>query len=249
MSFALPQSVKMRVHSIQRFCLHDGPGIRTTVFLQGCSLRCWWCHNPKAQAKSCPSTNVWHVDQLLETVERDAPYWRSSDGGITLSGGEPLLQAKAAETFFAEMKRRGHHCTIETAGAAPLSHVQRLAPWVDLWLWDVKSADADVFHRGTEGDVWQVLDNLAWLLNQTEAVVRIRVPLIARFNDDERAQALIADWLVSQRRVAPVEILPGHDIGRSSSDLARCSAKPDEKHVHTAQQAFASRKLLFQDTA
>lgn len=206
--------MKLRVSRIQRFSLCDGPGIRTTVFCQGCGLRCWWCHNPRTQPVDAPDAVDWRIDELVGALERDRRYWAASCGGVTVSGGEPLMQAEAVAGLLGDLGRRGHHRTIDTCGSATLAAVQQVAPEVDLWLWDVKSMDAEALREATGADRDRILANLAWVLGETDTPVRVRVPVIRRFNDTAAALRPIAAWLDRQPRGVTIEPLAGHDIGR-----------------------------------
>jgi len=223
-------STTLRVNSIQRFCLHDGPGICTTVFLQGCPLRCWWCQNPQTIPLRSDEMREWEIGELADVVERDARFWRPSGGGVTLSGGEPLIQPDGAAGFLELMGRRGHHRCVETAGHVGLPAVQRVAPHVDLWLWDVKSTDPQRFREGTGGEARRPMENLLWVLQHTATDVRVRIPVIAGFNDDEGSAGQLAAFLADLPRRVMVELLPGHDIRRSGPPPTR-SAKVDPGRV------------------
>jgi len=241
-----PQSV-LCVHAVQRFCLRDGPGIRTTVFLQGCPLRCWWCQNPETRPARSVDSRIWHAHHLVDFLERDARYWRHSGGGVTVSGGEPLMQAKAVAGLLELLGQRGHHRAVDTSGAvhragalAPrpsrgrpessgsCAAIERLAPFTDLWLWDVKCIDTERYQRACGGNLEVSLGNLAWVLAQTDAPVIVRVPLIRGFNDDPRECARIGEWLASLARPVSVEVLPGHDLreGKRSGTKRRASVAP-----------------------
>ncbi len=223
-------NLTLRVQRIQRFCLHDGPGIRTTVFAQGCGLRCWWCHNPQTHPPRGAGSRGWPIGALADELERDRRFFDRSGGGVTLCGGEPLLQPDAAAALLAELGRRGVHRTIDTAGHAPRRAVEQAAPHADLWLWDIKHTDADRFFRGTGGDVRRPLDNLRWLLRNYATPVRVRVPVIAGFNDDPEAISGIGDLLASLPRAVEMELLRGHDTGRDPQARgARSSCVSDER--------------------
>jgi pyruvate formate lyase activating enzyme len=203
------------VNSIQRFCTDDGPGIRTTVFLQGCSLRCWWCHNPESVPKQNRRAREWPTEALASELERDARYWASSGGGVTLSGGEPLLQPDSAADLYRRLGQRGHHRAIETAGFVPLSHFQTLAPHVDLWLFDLKTVHAGTFRQHTGGELPLVLSNLHWLLNETNTPITLRTPVIHTFNDTPDAQRAIDEYIAGLPRPVAHQRMQGHDAGRA----------------------------------
>jgi len=208
-----PEPDTLLVNRMQRFCLHDGPGIRTNVFLQGCSLRCWWCQNPDTVPVVSAAARRATIEELVAVCLRDARYWAASGGGVTISGGEPLLQSQGLAAFLTHIGRRGHHRAVETSGAVPRSHVAAVASLVDLWLWDLKAVSAELFAEHTGGDVAQSLDNLTWLLAEVPSEVVLRVPLIATFNaiDDEFER--MARWTERFPRPVPVDLLPGHELG------------------------------------
>ena len=132
------------IFDIKRFAVHDGPGIRTTVFLKGCPLRCWWCHNPESQAmepitveierkvngKRLKATKTYgeilETMDLMEILLRDRHFYEESDGGITFSGGEPLIQTEALAELLLECKKNGLHTTVDTSGFAPKEQFEKI---------------------------------------------------------------------------------------------------------------------------
>ena len=206
------------VFNIQRFSLHDGPGIRTVVFLKGCPLRCLWCANPESQSPACQTASdgtaygerlsdeaVWRV------VERDIPFYEESGGGLTLSGGEPLMQPDFARTLLERAKAVGLHTAIETTGFAPFSVISRLIPYTDLWLYDVKHHDGDAHRAGTGVDNACILENLNTLAASGASVVA-RIPVIPGFNDSPSDARALASLLASAG-VGRADLLPFHQRG------------------------------------
>ena len=202
----------LRVARIQRFCLHDGPGIRTLVFLQGCELRCWWCQNAGMQPAGRGGT-VLDADKLAAEVLRDCRYWRSSGGGVTLSGGDPLSQPDGAAALLDALGRHGVHRCVETSCAVPWDAIQAVDPFVDLWLLDLKSVDARAWREGTGGDPQRALENFRRLLERRAASTWIRMALIRGFNDDTESVRAMAEFLGAAPSAARVQILPGHALG------------------------------------
>ncbi len=209
-------STTLTIHAVQRFCVQDGPGIRTVVFLQGCPLRCWWCHNPAMQPES-PGGTPRRVETLVREVERDARYWVHSGGGVTLSGGEPLLQADGGASFLAALKAHGYHCCVETAGFGPAASISLLDVFTSLWLFDLKTVNGEAFHRACGGDLKPVLSNLRTLLHRRAASVWVRIPLIRGYNDDSESLDGIAGFLADLPTPARIQLLPGHGIGVAGS--------------------------------
>jgi len=231
---------RLRVNRVQRFCLHDGPGIRTTVFLQGCPLRCWWCHNPETLAADSPRASAVGPDALLADLARDAAYWAESGGGITLSGGEPLAQADAVAGLLQSAKDSGYHAAVDTSGAGAPDAVRRLAPHVALWLWDLKAVSPRLAAEGTGGDLRDSLDNLAWVLGETQTPVWLRLPLIRSFNTSEAELAAIGAWVAAQPRVPPVQVLPGHSHGAAKHE----ARDPDERIVPSPDDLDRAVRVL-----
>ena len=181
-----PEPARLSVLNIQRTCVHDGPGIRTTVFFQGCPMRCSWCHNPESQpflSPSSPDTGRT-IPEILEVVDRDREYYRSTHGGLTLSGGEPLAQDRASLVEFLEAaKSEGLHVAVETAGEVPWRAFEACLPHVDLFLFDIKVVGNDSLHRelvGTDGR--RVEANLRRLI-ATGANVQLRMCVVPGHTD------------------------------------------------------------------
>ncbi len=162
----------------------------------------------------------WEVATLAAELLRDERWWRAGGaagvqvGGVTLSGGEPLLQAQGAGELLDCLGGHGTHRVVETAGAAPRQAFETLLPRVELWLYDLKSVDDKVFRAGTGGEAITPMNNLAWLLDETAAEVRVRLPVIHGFNNDDTQLQRMADWLSRRRRRPIVEPLAGHMVNK-----------------------------------
>lgn len=261
-----------RVFNVQRFCLHDGRGIRTTVFLQGCPLSCWWCHNPESQprgaqrvfrasrcircgecvaacpeealclgedgpevdpdrcslagacARVCPTGatellgELVTVESVMAQLRRDVPYFDESEGGVTFSGGEPLLQGDFLLALLEACRAEGIHTTVDTCGHAPAEVMERVAGLADAFLYDVKLID-DAAHRRYTGVANRlILENLRLVAERRrggQPELTIRVPLVAGINDDDRSAEALAAFLADLEPVAPVDLLPYQPLGQS----------------------------------
>ncbi|MGN0833582.1 MAG: radical SAM protein [Kiritimatiellia bacterium] len=192
-----------RVFEIREFCLHDGPGPRTTVFLQGCPLRCAWCQNPEGQEFS--GGKVMTADEVASEVLKTADFLRSSGGGVTFSGGEPLGQPDFLLAVRARLS--GLHAAVETSGFAAGDDYRRVVDRMDLVYQDVKFADAAGYRRWTGADGAPVFANLSWLVRAGRPFV-VRVPLIPGVNDDARTKAGIARLVAGACGLQRVELLP-----------------------------------------
>jgi len=256
------------VFDIRRYAIHDGPGIRTTVFLKGCALSCWWCHNPEGQSprpevivrdgrcvrcgacveacelgaaaltaagpdadravcRDCEShacADVCYaearevagrsmtVDQVMATVTRDLPFYENSGGGVTLSGGEPLLQARFAAALLAALKAAGIHTALDTCGHAPWDALDALRRDVDLFLYDVKLMDEELHRRFTGVGNGRILANLRNLSERGHRIL-LRVPVIPGVNDDDANIAAVAALAAGLPDLAGVDLLPYHRMG------------------------------------
>ena len=199
---------------IKRFAVHDGPGIRTTFFMQGCPLSCWWCHNPesraaKPQESSRFRTFTLSIDELLTEAEKDSIFFEESGGGITFSGGEPTAQLhfliKAAQL----LKQKGFHVTLDTAGFFPAENAKEMAQLFNLILFDIKHLNSDFHKKYTGVDNQLILENLDRLVRY-KANVRLRVPFIAQINGMRGNLEQLAAMATKYR--LPVDLLPYHRI-------------------------------------
>ena len=263
------------VFDIQRFSVHDGPGIRTTVFMKGCSLRCGWCHNPEGlrpepqvqflrehcigcgrcggrrelqEVHKCPAGALKRVgqtytpEQLLEEVLADLDFY-GSEGGVTFSGGECLLQADFVARMLQELKERGITTAVDTCGNVPWENLERVLPCCDTWLYDVKCADPETHRRFTGSGNKRILENLA-KLSETGANIWIRVPVIPDFNDNPGEMERIARIAASTPGVSRVTLMPYHTLGKSKyATLGLTPAYDTDQSV--SQSRLDAFKALF----
>ena len=231
--------VRLSVLNIQRTCVHDGPGIRTTVFFQGCPLRCVWCQNPEAQpfVSADAEGTGRSVDDLLEIVDRDAEYYRSTHGGLTLSGGEPLAQERADLVAFLESARaRDLHVAVETAGDVPWSAFEACLPHVDLFLFDLKAVGDESLHRrltGTDGR--RIVENLV-RLTRTGAEVQVRMCVVPGYNDTPENLEATAALLRSLGRPS-IELMRYYDLHEDKARRLDVAQPP--LHIGTERAASA----------
>lgn len=257
------------VFNIQRFSLHDGDGIRTTVFLKGCPLRCAWCQNPESQARApermysgerclhcgrcvlacpagalrtqgdaplltgdcdvcgacadaCPAgaTEIvgreWSVAEVMATVRRDVAFYDQSGGGVTFSGGEPLLQPDFLAALLLACRSEGIRVTLDTCGHAPAEEVERIVPLVDAVLYDLKHVDDELHRIGTGVSNRLILDNLLRvrrITSESGADLTVRVPLVAGWNDSDEDVERLAALVHTLRPTPAVDLLPCHPFG------------------------------------
>lgn len=259
------------IFNIQKFCLHDGPGIRTTVFFKGCNLRCKWCANPESQqmakqltldkskctgcgvctaacpknartmeeglprvdtalcdgcgacVESCPNGAIAlegksvNAEQVLTEVLKDKAFYETSSGGVTLSGGEVLLQLPFAKELIRRLREEKIHVAIETAGAVPEEPFAELVAETDYVLMDLKHYDCAAHRSGTGQGTAQVFANLRYLAKSGKPYL-VRIPVIPGFNGKDEDAAAFAQLLRSME-IKEVQLLPFHRMGCHKYEL------------------------------
>lgn len=216
------REIQGRIFDIQKFSTHDGPGVRTIVFLKGCVLRCRWCCNPESQSfqiETMLQNGVRKVigrdvtvGEVMDEVLKDMPYYRRSGGGITLSGGEALCSPDFATALLRESKRFALSTAVETACTMPYEVIERFIPLVDVFLTDVKHMNSRKHEAFTGMKNELILSNIARLSREAKRLV-IRVPVIPGFNDTIEEISEIARFAASLERVEQMHLLPYHRLG------------------------------------
>ncbi len=222
--------MKGLIFDIKRYAVHDGPGIRTTVFLKGCPLSCWWCHNPEGispepeevvtvhrmEGREFPvreSVGTWmDVEKVMTEIDKERTFMEESDGGVTFSGGEPLWQAGFLEELLLQCKRRGYHTAVDTTGHISRKALDRVMPLTDLFLYDVKMMDPVRHQHYTGVSNRLILDNLRYLAREGKQLF-IRIPVIPTINDDaENITATLHLLNELDGAVREVDLLPYHAL-------------------------------------
>ena len=239
------------IFDVNRGSTVDGPGVRTTVFLKGCNLDCFWCHNPEGKrpekqlafftekcvgcgtcvqvckadkcgvcgtcAEYCPESarkvygRQTSTDELVSIIARDKPFYDSTGGGATISGGECMLYPDFVAELAEKCKSIGVSVAIDTAGNVPYESMKKVLPFADVFLYDVKAIDPVIHKKGTGVDNALILENLDRLISDGAKVI-IRTPVIPGFNDGDEQNAIDA-YLNTRGLVA--EKLPYHAMGES----------------------------------
>ncbi len=212
-----------RIFDIQKFSVHDGPGIRTIIFFKGCALRCRWCCNPESQnfeiqtmrqnGKEKVIGRDVIVRELIETVKQDMPYYRRSGGGMTLSGGEMLCQSDFAYALLRCAKESAINTAVETTGFASWEKIEKMLPYIDTVLMDIKHVDSKKHQEFTSQPNERILENAVKIAENAKKLI-IRVPVIPTFNDTEGEIAAIARFAKSLPGVTEINLLPYHSFGR-----------------------------------
>lgn len=247
--------MKGTIFSIEEFAVNDGPGIRMTVFLKGCPLRCAWCHNPegwspepqwldKKGRKELCGYEI-SADDLARKVSRDRDLYRDSGGGVTFTGGEPLSQAEFLCEVMALLP--DIHKAVETSGYASPEAFGKVLAIVDLLLFDVKLADADSHRRFTGVDNSVILKNLATLCKSGKPFVA-RIPLIPGVNDTRENMEATARLLNGAKGLQRVELLRYHKTAGAKYPMAGLQYNPpfDENKEPEIHDQFTDKgiKLL-----
>jgi len=234
----MAEELKGDIFDIKRFALHDGPGIRTTLFLTGCPLNCLWCHNPESRPEAFEGeTRSRRVSPsfVIEELKKDLVFFEESGGGVTFSGGEPLNQHGFLWLLLKEMKDSMIHTAVDTTGYAEREIIGKVLPYTDLFLYDLKVMDPEKHRRFTGVDNGIILENLKYISGRGKTV-RVRFPLIPGFNDDDRNMEQMIRFLGKNVKRAVIDILPYHRYGISKyrklkidSSLAFLSPPSDDK--------------------
>lgn len=217
------KNVSGRIFDIQKFSVHDGPGIRTIVFLKGCALRCRWCCNPESQrfeiekmmqnGKEKTIGQDVTVGEILEIVCKDLPYYRRSGGGMTLSGGEMLCQSEFSYALLRAAKEAGINTAVETTGFAPFEKIEPMLPFIDTVLMDIKHTDSTKHKEFTSQPNERIKENAAKIAEKANKLI-IRVPVIPTFNDTEEEIREIAKFAAALKGVREIHLLPYHRFGK-----------------------------------
>ena len=202
------------ITDIHRTSIVDGPGIRTTVFLKGCPLRCIWCHNPETQNTKIESGygREAELEGIVSECEKDRIYYDETGGGVTLSGGEPLMQADFALELLKRLKELGIHTTLDTTGYVQISVMEKALRVTDLFLLDYKATDPTLHFSLTVSIRDTIMESLDYLMSNNAKVI-LRCPLIPGVNDDVDHLTAIAELEKKYPDLMQIDLLPWHTMG------------------------------------
>ena len=282
------------ISDIKRFAVHDGEGIRTTVFFKGCSLKCVWCHNPESIdfkpqiayytnkcmdcgecVSVCPMTahkitdsgHVFErdkcivcgkceavcigealkfygkevtVDELLPKLIEDKDFYDTSGGGVTLSGGECLCQIDFCVELLKQLKEKGINTAVDTCGFVPKESIDKIMPYTDTFLYDIKAIDDEVHIKCTGKSNKQILDNIKYIDSCGKAI-EVRIPYVPDYNDNQMDK--ISDFIKNFKNIKAVKILPYHNYAGSkyvSLDMVNTlpDVLPTSQEIENAQIKF-----------
>ncbi len=199
----------LRVHSVETFGTHDGPGLRLVVFFQGCNFRCLYCHNPDLLDR-CGGKLMKRKD-LIKLVEKQKDYF-GENGGVTVSGGEPTLQIKELIKFFKSLKKRGINTVLDTNGGIVSNDVRKLYKYTDLVMLDVKHIDEEMHLKLTGVSNKNVL-KMAEFRENSGKKMWLRYVLVPGWNDSEKYLKRLGEHFKNYKQVEKLEILPYHTLG------------------------------------
>ena len=212
------------IFDIQRGSMVDGPGLRTTVFIKGCPLRCAWCHNPEAMRRE-PETVMdsrgqtktygreYSVSEIMAAVRKDLPFYAASGGGLTISGGEPMASFHFTHALAAAARDEGIHVVLDSTGFGTPAQWEAMLPLVDLFLLDYKATDPDRHQDLTGVKRSPLIDNLRFLASRG-ARIRLRCPIIPSVNDNDAHFSAICGIAREIDQLDGIDLLPYHDTGR-----------------------------------
>ena len=286
-----------KIFDIKKYAIHDGPGIRTTVFLKGCPLSCWWCHNPEGFEKApkviydihrcigchdcekaCPADAIalspaglvtdnqlctacglcvdtcsadarkmseqnLTVNELVAIIQEDILFYDQSSGGVTFSGGEPVLQPDFLIEVLSACGRSEIHRVVDTSGFASRSDMEQVAKHTDLFLYDLKCIDSKTHQQYTGVPNKVILDNLVFL-HDLGAEITVRIPLIPGFNDDLESISQIRSFLLPLENIHEIHILPYHEYQKTKyckldiPYLADTLSPPTQAYLNNSLKAF-----------
>lgn len=207
------------IFDIKRYAIHDGPGIRTTVFFKGCLLDCWWCQNPEGRKsefekitsrRGCGEEMVGQkvdVAQVIREVLKDTIFYDESGGGVTFSGGEPMMQPDFLLALLMACKEYDLHTALDTSGYAPFEDFAKIEPFVDLYLYDIKFINDDQHIKYTGVSNKLVLENLEKLATGNHDII-IRIPLVPGITDSDINLNEIIGFLGKMKNIQKVSLLP-----------------------------------------
>lgn len=289
--------IKGTIFNIQKFSIHDGPGIRTTVFLKGCPLNCRWCANPESKntekeilytksaclhcnscvnacpnrglyfdeenmlrfspdicthclscVAACPSHaltaegNVYTIEEVLQEVLKDRPFYEKSGGGVTLSGGEPLLQKEFTLNLLKALKSQGIHTAIETTAYTESEFFRQILPYTDLLYIDFKHPDDAMHQKMTDVSNRQILQNIRLAVNSQKDVV-IRIPVIPRFNHSAQTAEKYAA-ILKDIGIRTIHLLPFHQMGQGKWDALGLDYLYQNDKNMKKEEVFEMRDIL-----
>ena len=252
------------IFDIKKYSVNDGPGIRTTVFLKGCPLSCWWCHNPESRNSEPEKIDNcsfrWNlsyessqrnmigsqvsVNDVIREVEKDLPFYEESKGGATFSGGEPMLQIDFLHQLLIECKKKDINTAIDTTGFAPLADFEKIYDLTDTFLYDLKLID-DKFHYEYCGVSNKLIhENLKELSSRGGKII-LRLPIIPTLTDTEENIKQTISYISTLKNIREIDLLPFHTTAKSKYERMKILNKvidiipPTKEYMNELKNRFS----------
>lgn len=236
------------ITNIQRMCMNDGPGIRTTVFLKGCNLHCPWCANPENicfvpeeyEKNGIKGTygKSYDLDEVYQDILKDKGFWEK-EGGVTFSGGEPLMHMDYLEPLMQRLKEAHVHIAAETALFVDIERVERAIPYVDLFIVDMKILQPEICKEILGGNVSVYLSNLELLIREKKSLI-LRIPCNYEYTITEGNMDLILAWCKEHPKI-PIQIFSTHSLGEAKYVSLGRSCKKWQKVSDEDLEKFSMR--------
>ncbi len=240
--------MKGYIFDIKKFAIHDGPGIRTTVFLKGCPLRCWWCHNPESHkilpetiqdnsnSNNCDITgSEVSADEIMEEILKDRLFYDDSGGGVTFSGGEPLSQIEFLTELLFRSKKEDLHTIVDTSGFAPFENIKSIYDLTDLFFFDLKIIDRGDHLKFTGVFNEIIIENLIQLNEMGKKTV-IRIPLIPGYTDTLKNLDGLLKFISKLKNIGRIDLLPYNKIAESKYARLKKESKLVNLQTQTEQE-------------
>lgn len=258
--------IKGLIFSVKKFSIHDGPGIRVTFFLKGCPLHCNWCHNPEG-ISPIPETVIqsdrigerefkrektagkyYSAGDIVEILEKERVFLNQSKGGVTFSGGEPLLQPDFLLEALKACKARGYHTAVDTSGYTSKENLRSVIQYTDLFLLDIKHLDDSRHIESTGVSNSLILDNYKLLIDSGKDIM-VRIPVIPGFNDDHQHMERLKEFINGSKTatIKKINLLPFHKTGSAKYKKFNMPYLMDGIEPPSAEQ-MNNLKLFFSDT-
>lgn len=256
--------MKGLIFSIKRYSIHDGPGIRVTVFMKGCPLRCIWCHNPEGISPD-PSKVIrknrvgimefeqeeevgkyYSVNDLLDIIGKERVFINESNGGVTFSGGEPMLQSEFLKEALIACKEQGYHTAVDTSGYSSSESFKSIIPFTDLFLFDLKHLNSSIHLQLTGVSNEKILENFKLLIECGKDIM-VRIPVIPGENDDNNNFERLIHFLTESNTgsLKKINLLPYHKIGSSKYKrfnmpyTMKNTEKPTSERMNQLKEMFS----------
>ena len=259
--------MKALIFDIKRFAIHDGPGIRVTVFFKGCNMSCWWCHNPegishdpenyikettldgKVICENAVAGEWMELEEVMIEIEKERIFMDESGGGVTFSGGEPFLQHEFLLNALQECRNRSIHTALDTSGFTDEYLLKQAVKNTDLFLYDLKFIDEHEHIKYTGVSNKQILRNLK-ILTELKSDICIRIPVIPGINDKPEQISSLISYILTLPGIKNVDLLPYHFFARSKytrfnhANRLNGIEKPSESQMQKLKEQFENVGFL-----